>query len=703
MESFRRTRSRPKLIAESLTGRTVVVRLVLFGFFLTVALIGTLTFQLLPSRYALNEGDVSPFDIKSPTKFSYVSQVKTNQDRQRASVAIPDVYQTLADAGAEAQVAAATAINQITQIRKDPSPDSERIVKLTALTGITITPSLAAEILDLSDTQWRDSVTAILRVVDRTMRTRITPLQLTDVRSSIPTQIDPGLDDREAVVVIPLSRGFIRATDVVDQTATNDARRQAAESVQPTRLTVGKGETILRNGDVTTVDDLEKLEAAGLRNPSIDWTQVLAMTLAALAASGFMCAFIFRFRPAIAGNPRRLLLLGALIVAPLIVAKLTVPGRELYSYLFPIAATPMLLAMLLDAELSVVVTAVQAALFGLVLNNSLEPVCATLIAGGLGAVWVHRLERLNRIWAAAAVVSVANFAVIVSFHLAASDLDFQTLILYAFLALVSGALSGALTLGMVSVLGHLFGIATTMNLLELAHPSQPLFRRLLNEAPGTYHHSVVVANLAERAAAAIGADTLLVRIGGYYHDIGKLMRPYAFIENQIDEVNVHDQLDPLMSARIILDHVTDGLDLGERHGIPVRVRDMIGQHHGTMTVQYFLWKASQSRGEPVDESLFRYAGPKPQSREAGIMMLADGVEATVRANRDHSAENVTAIIDRIVQERINGGQLDECDLTLADIRKIKVSFLSVLQGIFHPRVEYPLEVTRAIASVGGVR
>ncbi|HLZ09768.1 MAG TPA: HDIG domain-containing protein, partial [Chloroflexota bacterium] len=627
-------------------GPAAGLRLLIFGALLATALHLTLTFQFLPSRYALNEGDVSPYDVKSPAKVVYVSQIRTNADRLRASSAVPEIYRPVTDAGSQAQAAATSVLNQIGQIRADPSPNTDRIAKLTGLPGIVITPDLAATLLAFDDIQWRDTVTATLRTVDRTMRLQITPQQVDDVKAKLPNQIDPGLDDREASAVISLSRGFIGATLVIDQAATTEARRQAADAVQPTRITVEKGETILRNGDVVQLADLEKLEAVGLRNPAINWSEILAMALISITASGLLCSYVYRFRPVIAQNPKRLLLLGVLLIVPILAAKLTIPGRELYSYLFPIAAAPMLLTILLDVDISLVVVAIQAAAIGLVVTDSIEPVLAMLIAGGIGAIWVHRLERVNTIWTAAGLVSVANFAVIAAFQLVIREVDAQQLLLYFLLAVISGIMSAALTLGMVSFLGHVFGIATTMNLLELAHPSQPLFRRLLTDAPGTYHHSVVVANLAERAAATIGGDTLLARIGGYYHDIGKLTRPYAFIENQIDGQNVHDDMDPVTSARLILAHVTDGLDLATRNGIPARVKDMIAQHHGTMLVQYFFWRATQTTDGPVDDSLFRYGGPKPQTREAGIMMLADGVEATVRANRDHSTENITAIVDR---------------------------------------------------------
>jgi putative nucleotidyltransferase with HDIG domain len=674
-----------------------------FGLLLALALATSLTFQFLPSRYALNVGDVSPYDIKSPVKVTYVSQVRTNLERSRADSNVADVYRPIPDAPLRAQTATANALTQISQIRSESADNGPKGTQIDQIPGVILAQPIVDDILGMSDVQWRDTVTSTLRVVDRSMHTRINAPQLSDARNAVATMLDPGIDNREATAVMALARNFIVPTEEIDPIATAAARKEAEDAIQPVRVTLEKGETILRNGDVVGALEVEKLEAAGLRNPTVQWPAILGMSFIAFALAAIVTLYAYQFRPLLVASPRRRWLLGFLLVLPVVAAKLTVPDRELYGYLFPIAAAPMLLSILLDAETSLVTTAVQAVLLGLVTNGDLELVLATLVAGCLGTMWVHRLERVSTLTSAAAIVAVANFGVIVSFHMASHDLDLQQLALYGFLATVSGGLSAALTLGLVSFLGSVFGIATTMNLLELAHPSQPLFRRLLNEAPGTYHHSVVVANLAERATSAVGGDTLLARIGGYYHDIGKLMRPYVFIENQINGENVHDQLDSYTSARLILSHVPDGLDLAAKHGIPSRVQDMIAQHHGTMLVQYFYWQASQAAEQPVDENAFRYNGPKPQTREAAIMMLADGVEATVRANRDHSAENIAAVVDRIIQERVAGGQLDECDLTLADLRKIRQAFLLVLQGIFHPRIEYPSDMSQPRAVLANPR
>lgn len=678
-------------------------RLVAFAVVYSIVLFAALVIQFLPSRYSLNPGEVSPYDVKSPVKVTYVSRIQTDQERQRASASVPDMYKPIPDVATTATTRANAALDHISQIRRDNSPTADQITQITDLKSAAINSDIATDIVGFDAIQWGHVVTDTVQLTGRLMRTRILPSQVEDVRAAIPEQLPPGLDAQQARVVTALVRDFVEPTMQVDAAATAAARQQAADAVPPVKVTIEKGETILRNGDIVTAGDLERLQAVGLRNPTVRWSSVLALALLVLALTAFLAIYVQLFQPSVASSPRRLLLLGVLLVVSIVAAKFTIPGRELYSFLFPSAAVPMLLAILLDTELGLVATAVLAVLMGLATNGGLEMTAATLVAGGLGALAVHRLERINVLSLAAGAVALGNFVVVVAFQLLNSEVDPQQLALYGFLSLVSGVLSAVLTLGTVSFLGHIFGIATTMNLLELAHPSQPLFRRLLTEAPGTYHHSVVVANLSERAAAAIGADTLLVRIGGYYHDIGKLTRPYAFVENQMDGHNIHDDLDPYTSARFILAHVTDGLELATKYGIPTRIHDLIAQHHGTMLVQYFYRKASEGADQPVDESAFRYIGPRPQSREAAIMMLADGVEAAVRANRDHSSENIATIVDNIFRERIAGGQLDECELTLSDLHKIRAAFLTVLQSIFHPRIEYPAAISGPTMAVAGDR
>jgi len=261
-------------------------------------------------------------------------------------------------------------------------------------------------------------------------------------------------------------------------------------------------------------------------------------------------------------------------------------------------------------------------------------------------------------------------------------------------ATICAGISAVIAVGLFAILGNVFGITTVFQLLELASPSQPLLRRLLVETPGTYHHSLMVGNLGERAAEAIGADPLLTRVAAYYHDIGKLKNPLAFIENQAGGENIHDELDPDVSADILKQHVADGIDLAYQQHVPKAVIAFIPQHHGTTLISFFHARAKElaaqaGRPDDVDPATYRHVGPKPQSKEAAILMLADGVEASVRSLVKRDEPSIRAMVSTIVRERLEDGQFEESDLTLRDLERIRQAFVEQLLGMYHQRVEYP--------------
>jgi putative nucleotidyltransferase with HDIG domain len=361
----------------------------------------------------------------------------------------------------------------------------------------------------------------------------------------------------------------------------------------------------------------------------------------------------------------------------------------------------MLIATLIEGRLAIVVGALLGVLVGFVTGSSFEAATLALVTSlvAAGAVW--RRERLQVFFVAGLMVAVAQMAVVVAFQLSQRGEDVQTLLMIAAFCVINGLVSAMLALGATYVLGRIFGITTTMQLLELANPTQPLLRRLLMEAPGTYHHSIMVGNLGERAAEEVGADPLLVRVGAYYHDIGKLRRPYFFVENQAGGENVHETLEPEVSADIVRAHVRDGVELCEQYGVPPVVRSLIPQHHGTRLVSFFYDQAvdaASATGQTAPEpGRFRYPGPRPQSKEGAILMLADSVEAAARASRDHSAESITALVEKLVMGRVAEGQLDDCELTLRDVQRIKDAFRAILIGMYHPRIEYPERAPVAIS------
>jgi putative nucleotidyltransferase with HDIG domain len=323
--------------------------------------------------------------------------------------------------------------------------------------------------------------------------------------------------------------------------------------------------------------------------------------------------------------------------------------------------------------------------------------------GGLAGVFtIHRAERLNRHLVAGAAVAAMVMAVLMGVWFLDAERRTLDIPWMAAAAGTNGFLSAFIALGGFLGLAFLFGITTRVQLMELAQINQPLLHRLQDEAPGTFHHSIIVGNLAERAADAIGADSLLVRVGCYYHDVGKLLQPGFYVENQMGGENPHERLEPQVSAQIVSEHVRGGVDLARKYRLPQTVTAFISEHHGTRLVTYFYRKASQKQGE-VDATDFTYPGPKPQSRETGLAMLADSVEATVRSSPDHSPERIDALVDEVITERAIEGQLDDCDLTLRDLKTIADSFRATLRGVYHPRLEYPqpteAEKRRALSPV----
>jgi hypothetical protein len=412
-----------------------------------------------------------------------------------------------------------------------------------------------------------------------------------------------------------------------------------------------------------------------------------------------LAIFVLHLRTPLIAQARLLVLIAFLILIFAAGAKTLGDRQTILHYLYPISAAAMLLAVLVDSTVALGAAVTLAVAFGFFARGSLELTMYALAGGVIASLSLGRIERLPAFLWSGVFVAAANAAVVAIFRALALEKDASVWGISLLAALGNGALSGLIALGSLFVLGKLFGITTSLELLDLARPTHPLLKKLLVEAPGTYHHSLIVGQLAEQGAQRIGADALLVRLAAYYHDVGKTREPQSFVENQMDGINIHDTLDPKTSAGIVIDHVTRGIALAKKYGIPARLREFIPQHHGTTLAAYFHRKAIKANGvnASVDEKDFRYPGPKPQSRETAILMLADGVEATTRAERPTTPEQIHAIIDRIFNERLRDGQLDESDLTLRDLQQVKEAFFGVLQGLYHPRVRYP-EPPQAVSS-----
>jgi putative nucleotidyltransferase with HDIG domain len=433
----------------------------------------------------------------------------------------------------------------------------------------------------------------------------------------------------------------------------------------------------------------------------------LAAALVSLMAAGALGLYAFLFLPRGFTTFRRMLLLGLVVVAWLTVAKLflalTLPdhNQRYLAFMLPMAAAPMLIAALLDIGLGLVATVVLGLLTALVGFGRLDPglslqlprdvlqMVTVFVLGGLAGVFVvKRAERANRYLMAGASVATVTLLTLLSFWLMSSDRQAMDLVWMVAASGLGGVLSAVVGMGGGSIVGPVFGITTRIQLMALAQLNHPLLRRLQQEAPGTFHHSAIVGNLAERAADLIDADALLVRAGCYFHDIGKLVKPSYYIENQTNGESPYDTLTPQASASLVIEHVSAGVELARRHGVPERVRAFIPEHHGTRLVTYFFRKAF-GEDPATDPEPFRYLGPKPQSRETAIVMLADSVEAVVRSSHDRSPARIETLVQAVIAERASEGQLEQCELTLRDLKTIRDSFIATLRGVYHARIEYP--------------
>lgn len=651
-----------------------------------------LSVNLLPRVYDVREGDVAAVPIKAPRKISYISQVRTRQARDAAAANVPPVVELDRDRITQQTRGLADLMQAINVTRADPTrrnPD-DRTQAISQLITPPLSSATASYLAQLDDTRWTTDANESQRVLQDVLRDRIPDDRVDEVRAEVPLRVSPFLTENDRAIVVELVQRFIRANVVVNADATTRAQQDAREAVAPIEQTYERGQTVVRDGQVVGPLEIEALEALGLRNPELDWRSVLAAGLLSFSLIGVLAAFIWSFDRPLLYRDRRMILLAGLIVIAVIAARMVIPGRPLWAFIFPLPAVSMLLAILIDAQLALAVGVLLSIFMAWIAGLSLEVGVISLVGTMVGGLAVWRKDRMISYFVAGAEVAAATLVTYAAFFFASRSDDLTQLSIVGFELVVNGALSSLLAVGSFAVLGRLFGILTTMQLLELANPTQPLLRRLLMEAPGTYHHSIMVGNLAERAAEVIGADSLLVRVAAYYHDIGKLERPWAFIENQTDTIaNVHDTLDPVASAQVIAAHVTDGVKLADKYGLPNRVREMIPQHHGTRMISFFYQQAAERAADTVDAAPFTYPGPRPQSREAAILMLSDSTEAAARAARDHSREAIEQLVERIVRQRLEEGQFDDCNLTLRDLTRIKQSFVTLLTGIYHPRIPYP--------------
>ncbi|GAC1536409.1 MAG: HDIG domain-containing protein [Herpetosiphon sp.] len=680
-------------------------------------LLGAVLAIPLSQAALIAKGIPSPTTVEAPHALIYVSEIQTRAAQQKAANDPQNiVYRTERAVLGEQRIALMNTLDAISAVRNDPSlSQTKRVTALTQLGSFSLGEAQAQKIVQLTNDQWQlvaDQTRTMYDEIIRQHNNILTEADIAQLRSrDLPNDVSSlNMPSQQKDLVAAFVSGFLHANSVIDQAATERNKAASTAAVEPIKRTIARGQNIVRRGDIVTDEIFESLTQLGVvRGAGGFITTIQQFGLGVLIAV-LWALYLSMCQDGILRNGRALSVIAGVICLVVFVARLLIPTWQTVPFVFPFAAVGVLLAVIFNSELALIASFMFAPLIGLQHPFSLQLSLVLALGSAAGVFTTRHAHRTTMFaWTAAAVGATTMFAGLVFWLNYPSDIQWvegrpmiNAVLVITVFSIINGILSAVLTLGASHFLSRAANVVTPLQLMELSHPNQPLLRRMMREAPGTYHHSMVVSNLAEMAAESIGADPLLTRVGAYYHDVGKLLRPYFYTDNQHDRSNVHDQLDAKTSASVIIDHVREGTKLAQQYHLPQQIVDFIPQHHGTNVVSYFYKRALQEDAE-ADLQSFSYPGPKPQTREAAILMLADGVEAAVRAksqagkllgadqNGDDSVPTTNTIdttVEQIVNERIGSHQLDESPLTLRDISTIKASFSRTLQGIYHPRVDY---------------
>lgn len=681
-----------------------------------VTLFFGITIFILLSNYSadyvqLKPDEVAQRDIQSTINATVVDENKTQELRQQAAASVQKVYQ-------EDKFALSDTYNEINKfyadLEKYLSVEAEPGEKTTQIKilleniniktdifqpGHTIS-QLTRFLLDKTD----DDIELIhqnsLMVSQAAMGKPVTAEALNTAYEQVMELTDQMAFSAEAKDIIKMVViNTIQPNLIFNSEATDLAISNAIEAVQPVQKTVKAGEIIVRQGDRVTAEQIALLEQLGMQRTPGNNLSFIGVCIFVGIIFLLMIEFLRRYYREILKNDKLIFLVGLIIVLVLLITRFISiihisdqPDiNALTGYLAPVAAGSMLLAVLIDSRLAHFITMVMAIFVGLLFEGQgLFYAITAFIGGTVGIFGVYRVNQTSDLARAGLYIAGVNILTIITLNLIGGSLTLNLLLYSIVIGVINGIASAVLMIGILPYLESAFSITSMIKLLELSNPNHYLLKRLLLEAPGTYHHSLMVGNLAEASAESINANPLLVRVGAYYHDIGKLKRPEYFVENQFGFDNPHEKIAPALSSLIITAHIKEGVELAREANLPQQVIDFIEQHHGTGLVKYFYNRAlEEDRDGCISEGSFRYEGPKPQTKELALVMLADSVEAAVRSLQNPTPETIRNMVKSIIKDKLDDGQLENSPLTFKDLETITKSFCKILEGAYHKRIEYP--------------
>ena len=683
----------PRTGGQSFTGliRSIVVGAAAFLLLFTMLLTG-----VTPDQYDISVGQPASKTIYATKDVE--DTVTTNALREAAANAVEPSYKN-ADAGTNAAVLSnlQAEFETLSGIRKQYTIESETeitdamLADASSAAGFRFSREMLADLLICTDEALSDLANTCVSEVRDALNSTLPEGQESAAITRIARLLsEQGYSAAQVSIASEAMRLTVQPNMLIDTEITEANRQKARDAVEPEMLV--KREAIVREGEIVTEAQYQMIASLGLlADDNLDISLMGGLALLVLMLCAVIALYLYMFKPEYLKNTKNLLLLCIIVVLEIAVSLIT---RQLHAYLMPVSMAVILIAILLDGKTAIFVNCVLSILVSLLVSSdslfsmTMFSVLLMAFVSGPAAVWVLSQRQMRTgTFLAGCVIALVNFVITMAMGLI-NSVNLNTALINAVWALGSGILSAVLAIGLQTLLEWLFNIATNAKLIELSNPNQPLLRRLLLEASGTYHHSIIVANLAEAGATAVGANGLLARVGAYYHDIGKLKRPMYFKENQMGD-NPHDRTDPRVSAAILIAHPRDGQLMAQKQRLPEPIQDIIRQHHGDSPTLYFYDKAKKLYGDDVDISAFRYEGPRPRTKEAAVVMLADTIEAAMRTLPNPSPEKMEQLIRKLVRDKMNDGQLNDSSLTFSDLERICSAFSTVLTGVFHERIEYP--------------
>ena len=664
----------------------------------------------IPKKYKLELGQKSSYDITAPRDIE--NTLLTIELAEAAADDVPPVMLRLENVPIDLINAANDFMNEILTARQNVSknlqeqgvtkndPEYGQILELEQVTAADLLKmKLEQFYVPLSDEQVNylviratDDELASLdkltrNLISTVMKDEVTTENMPEVADFVQSEYQTSELSQELKHIGSLMvKAFLKPNSIIDTEMTNEKKAQAYEAALKNKQTIAEGSRILSYDDIVTKDKLEVLRELNLlETGKLDYAFAGGILAIVLLLAFLLILYLHFFYSKIMESRKDIILLCVIILLSLLAAWLLNPFTPL---IIPVFIAPMLVSVLLDLRLGIVVNLLLTLAISLITKGDQGFLYTAVIGGTLAAFVVSGANQRSRLSASGLVIAVVNAAVIACVGLITKS-SILTMATNAAIVAVNGMLSTIFTIGTLPFFESTFRIITPLKLLELSNPNQPLIKKLLMEAPGTYHHSLMVGNLAEVATEAIHGNALLARVGAYYHDVGKLKRPNFFKENQLSE-NPHDRMTPNLSTLVITSHTSDGAEIAEKYKVPQAVRDIISQHHGTTLVAYFYYKAKKNdRNDSVKQEDFRYQGPEPSTKEAAVVMLADSVEAAVRSMVEKTEGKMEGLIRKIIKDKLDDGQLDHCDLTLKELDTIAKAFMRVFGGYFHEREEYP--------------